>query len=127
MHLAERGGTVRKLRKLLGVEKSSEKRSDVCDNSDGSEIKNNIKNNAKKPKSPNEDGFSSVKPAIVKHEIQGVNKGDNCPECLVGKVYKVEPGSLLRITGQTPFTPEQHILASLRCNTCGAYFSAPLP
>ncbi len=56
-----------------------------------------------------------------------MNKGDTCVECLTGKVYKTEPGSLLRITGQSPFKPEQHVTERLRCNTCGAYFTAPLP
>jgi transposase len=33
----------------------------------------------------------------------------------------------LCITGQSPFKPEQHVMESLRCNTCGAYFTAALP
>ena len=42
-------------------------------------------------------------------------------------MYKTEPGSLLRITGQSPFIPEQHVMERLRCNACGAYATAPLP
>ena len=37
------------------------------------------------------------------------------------------PGSLLRITGQSPLKPEQHIMEKLRCNACGAFYTAPLP
>ena len=34
---------------------------------------------------------------------------------------------MLRITGQSPFVPEQHVMERLRCNACGQYFSADLP
>jgi hypothetical protein len=50
-----------------------------------------------------------------------------CPECEKGKLYKYEPATFLRITGQSPFVPEQHVMERLRCNTCGAYFTADLP
>jgi len=46
---------------------------------------------------------------------------------LIGKVYQTDPGNFLRITGQSQFTPEQHVMEKLRCNTCDAYFTAPLP
>jgi hypothetical protein len=26
-----------------------------------------------------------------------------------------------------PFVPEQHVMERLRCNTCGAYFTAQMP
>ena len=120
--LADHGVTVHKLRKLLGIEKSSEKQSDLT----GTPKKSGKKKNTKSTKNNNED-FTPVKPIVIKHELETLKKGDNCPECLKGKVYKVEPGSLLRITGQSPFTPEQHIMERLRCNTCGAYFTANLP
>ena len=120
--LADNGVTVHKLRKLLGIEKSSEKQSDL----NNAPKKSSKKKNTKSKKNNNED-FTPVKPVVIKHELSELNKGDNCPECLKGKVYKVEPGSLLRITGQSPFTPEQHILERLRCNACGAYFTADLP
>ncbi|UAL42603.1 IS66 family transposase [Shewanella inventionis] len=118
--LADHGITVHKLRKLLGIEKSSEKQSDLC------KAQKKTSKKSKKLKTQDED-FTQVKPVIIKHALNEVNKGDSCPECLKGKVYKVEPGSLLRITGQTPFTPEQHIMERLRCNACGAYFTANLP
>lgn len=97
--LADHGITVHKLRKLLGIEKSSEKQSDLCNAQ-----KKTTSKKSKKPKTQDED-FTQVKPVIIKHALNEINKGDSCPECLKGKVYKVEPGSLLRITGQTPFTP----------------------
>jgi transposase len=119
--LANHDVTVHKLRKLLGIEKSSEKL--------GSVLKQ-ARSSGKKSKNSQHDegeGFTPVKPVVIVHEMTDVTKGDTCTECLTGKVYKTEPGSLLRITGQSPFKPEQHVMERLRCNTCGAYFSAPLP
>jgi transposase len=120
--LANHDVTVHKLRKLLGIEKSSEKRTDVT-----RQPKETTKKKNKKFKGNNDEGFTPVKPTVVVHPLEGVNKGDDCPECLTGKVYKTDPGSFLRITGQSPFTPEQHVMERYRCNTCGAYFTAPLP
>jgi hypothetical protein len=56
-----------------------------------------------------------------------VTKGDLCDDCQSGKVSKTDPGSFLRITGHSPFTPEQHVMERFRCNACGAYTTAPLP
>ena len=119
--LANHDVTVHKLRKLLGIEKSSEKL--------GSVLKQTKKTpRKKKNRHDNDDeAFTPVKPTVIVHPIVGVDKGDTCRECLTGKVYKTEPGSLLRITGQSPFKPEQHVMERLRCNACGAYFTAPLP
>lgn len=113
--------TVHKLRKLLGIEKSSEKLGTVLKQTKSSGKKN------KNRKDEEGEGFTPVKPTVIVHALTEVTKGDTCTECLTGKVYKTEPGSLLRITGQSPFKPEQHVMERLRCNTCGAYFSAPLP
>lgn len=118
--LANHDVTVHKLRKLLGIEKSSEKRADVIKQPNATPKK-------KKTKNHSDEGFTPVKPRVVMHSLQDIKKGDTCPECLTGKVYKTEPGSLLRITGHSPFTPEQHVMERFRCNSCGAYFTAPLP
>ncbi|MGB5444694.1 MAG: transposase [Psychromonas sp.] len=117
--LSSHGVTIHKLRKLLGIEKSSEKHSDLVD-------KPQAKKKSNKAKTEGVD-FAQVKPTVVHHRLEEITKGDNCPECLTGKVYKTDPGSFLRITGQSPFTPEQHVMEKLRCNTCGAYFTASLP
>jgi transposase len=121
-NLAAHGTTIHKLRKLLGIEKSSEKLSDITNDPKASKHKKK-----KKPKDSDGDDFAAVKPQVKHHSLEDLKKGDNCPECLTGKVYKVEPGNFLRITGQSPFEPTQHVLERLRCNTCGAYFTASLP
>ena len=120
--LANHDVTVHKLRKLLGIEKSSEKLGSVLKKAKASSAKKN-----QKPKKNDDEGFTPVKPIVIVHPLTEMSKGDTCAECLTGKVYKTEPGSLLRITGQSPFKPEQHVMERLRCNTCGAYFTAALP
>jgi hypothetical protein len=117
--LSDNKVTLHKLRKLLGIVKSSEKLSGLL----GDGKKNNPRKttNPKKPKKN-----KTPPPPKVFHPLMTVKKGDVCPECLVGKLYKYEPAQLLRITGQTPFTPELHISERLRCNACGQFFTAPL-
>lgn len=106
--------TLTKLKKLVGMVQSSEKLQSSL------EVQRAKKQSAR-PKKP---VVTKVKPVVTHHKLEGLTKGDNCPECETGKLYKYEPASLLRIVGQSPFTPEQHVMERLRCNTCGAYFTA---
>jgi transposase len=54
--------------------------------------------------------------------------GDPCPECKEGKLYKIsEPGVEIRVKGAAPLTATIYELEKLRCNLCGAVFTAPLP
>ena len=121
--LASHDVTIHKLRKLVGIEKSSEALASVRTNKPSGEG-NTRKGN--KSDTQGED-FTPAKPKVSVHQNTEIKKGDNCLECGVGKMYKTEPGSLLRITGQSPFIPEQHVMERLRCNACGAYATAPLP
>ncbi len=80
----------------------------------------------------NRSGFATgetpeVEHEVEKHPLQTQHKGDQCPECEKGKLNKTEPASSLRVTGQAPLKVTRHILEQLRCNTCGAYFTAELP
>lgn len=72
--LAHHDVTVYKLCKLLGIEKSSEKRAAVCKTA-------NATGHPKKPKVGANEGFSLVKPRVVFHAIQALHKCDACPEC----------------------------------------------
>lgn len=121
--LASHDVTVHKLRKLLGIEKSSEGL--------GALLKGK-KPPKKKPKSraqkaSDAEAFTPVKPEVVTHPLDDVSKGDLCGDCQTGKLYKTDPGSFLRITGHSPFPPEQHIMERFRCNACGVYLTATLP
>ena len=117
--LADSDITLHKLRKLAGIVSSSEKFKDIVPGA----AQKPKKTKKPKPKKSKAD----VEPVIhqrCKHSIEGLAKGEKCPECEQGTLYKYEPATFLRITGQTPLTSTQHILERLRCNLCGAYFTA---
>ena len=109
--------TIAKLRKLAGIIRSSEKLSRQLGRGE-----------TKKSRSGrNKKNTPDLRPEVVKHPLTEQSKGDECPECGKGTLHKYEPATLLRIKGHSPFTPEQHIMERLRCNACGAYFTADLP
>jgi transposase len=53
--------------------------------------------------------------------------GDPCPKCDEGTVYGSRPGVLVRLTGQPPIGAKIYYLQKLRCNLCGALFTAQTP
>jgi transposase len=53
--------------------------------------------------------------------------GDPCPKCEGGTVYQSRPGVLVRLTGQPPIGAKIYYLQKLRCNLCGALFTAEAP
>lgn len=116
-NMASKDVTIHKLKKLVGMVKSSEK---LVTQAAGKKASNLNPTPRTKPNT------KKVKPKVLHHCLCAHNKGETCPECRVGKLTKYEPASFLRITGQSPFVPEQHIMERLRCNACGAYFTAPL-
>lgn len=123
--MADSDITLQKLRKLAGIVKSSEKLREVVP---GAGHADPPKRSKKKPGS----GTNTPPPPPAIHErchhrLEGVAKGEQCPECRRGKLYKYAPAVVVRISGQTPLISAQHILERLRCNTCGAYFTAEAP
>lgn len=106
--------TVGKLRKLVGIVQSSERLASSL----GKPKKTRHKSTRKKVKAV------PVQPEVVHHTLQQHRKGDPCPDCESGKLYKFEPATFLRIKGHSPFTPVKHVMERLRCNACGAYFTA---
>jgi transposase len=64
-NLATHGTTIDKLRKLLGIEKSSEKHSDLVD-----KPKVAKKNKSTKPKEKEGDDFTAVKPKVTIHPLE---------------------------------------------------------
>lgn len=121
--LQDKDVTLHKLRKLLGMVKSSEKLRDLVA---GAETK---------PKSPSSSKSSTrkkpptaaLKPRIEHHPLTTLSKGDLCPECNIGKLYKYDPASFMRVEGHSPFTPVLHLSERLRCNACGEFYTAELP
>ena len=60
------------------------------------------------------------------HKLNGLKAGDPCPECPLGKLYPVKPGSYIHFTGSAPLDVTIHETEKLRCNGCGKYFEAQL-
>lgn len=123
--LTDKDITLHKMRKLLGIVKSSEKLRDLATSSEDRESSRSGQSK-KNPRGPRIKAPVKA-PEIIHHKLESIKKGDDCPACEVGKVYKYEPARLLRITGNAPLTPELHLSERLRCNACGAFFTADLP
>lgn len=120
--LADHDVTLHKLRKLAGIVKKSEQLKDIVPKAT-TETEPKRRRRKKPPTSDN----AAVVHERCHHKIEGFEKGQVCPECEKGKLYKYEPAVRLRISGQTPLIRTEHILERLRCNTCGAYFTAEVP
>lgn len=116
--MADQGVTLQQLRKLAGLVQSSEELKHLAQ--DG-EPKKPLRRQKPKP-SPGRGGRSRALSALS----GGLKKGQRCPECGRGTLYQYTPAVVLRISGQAPLKSTQPILERLRCNTCGAYFTAEL-
>jgi len=124
-HLSANDITLHKMRKLLGIVTASESLSTLLGRDNAGTCSTDGKPpQSKKRKAP---PTPRVKSKVVHHTLGNLNKGDPCPACDRGKVFKYEPASLLRVTGQSPYVAVKHVLERLRCNTCGEYFTAALP
>jgi len=79
----------------------------------------------KKSKGHGKNGASSYPGAqTVRIPHPFLKRGDRCPECEKGKVYPVEPGVTIRITGSAPLQATSFESEKLRCNLCGEVFCA---
>jgi hypothetical protein len=56
-----------------------------------------------------------------------LQSGAACPTCLNGTVYELDPGVIVRILARAPLFSRTYALQKLRCNLCGASFTAPSP
>lgn len=119
--LSEKDITLHKLRKLAGLVSRSEKLRDLVPTPAATP---KPRQNTKKPAKP---ALETVIHQRCKHNHSVLHKGQVCPECQRGKLYHYAPQSQIRFTGQSPLQVTQHLLERLRCNTCGAYFTAELP
>ena len=123
--LDEKNITLNKLRKLLGMVKSSEKRNTPQDQSTDTHNKQSRSNNkTKKPRKPKKP-FEPKK--VVHHKLATATKGDRCPQCGTGTLRKYDPKVVLRMSGSSPFTAEKHVVERLKCDLCDAVITADLP
>ena len=98
--------TLHKLRQLAGIVSSSETMGNLLDKKD----KVNKNRGQKRPRPKRATPKTPVKPKVCQHRLDDLSMGELCPECQQGKLYQYEPATLLRITGQSPFVPEQHVM-----------------
>ena len=72
------------------------------------------------------DAYTGAEKIEVRH--QSLQPGDPCPKCETGTVYETHrPGVLVRLVGQAPVGAKVYYLQKLRCNLCGAVFTAEPP
>ena len=72
------------------------------------------------------DAFTGAEKIEVRHE--SLQPGDPCPKCEAGTLYDTRrPGVVVRLVGQAPVAAIVYYLQKLRCNPCGALFTAKLP
>lgn len=107
-NIASKDVTIHKLKKLVGLVKSSEKLGELV-NQGLRTSKGKKPNNSKQGKT-DKPSTNKVKAKVIHHPLDAYSKGDDCPECGIGKLAKYEPASFLRIAGQSPFVPEQHVM-----------------
>ena len=70
--------------------------------------------------------FTGANKVAVTHAT--LHTGDQCPECLRGKVYRQkEPATLVRFVGHAPLEATVFEMERLRCNACGQIFTAAEP
>lgn len=149
--LKSKGASVQELRRLLGY-RTSERLRNVTGQGNGSSNSSSPEPSTAAPAEPETsapdapsvpgseqdrtpkpkghgrlgaDAYAAAEQVEVPHE--GLCQGDPCPLCLKGKVYRLEPRRLVRITGQEPFKAWVYLLAQLRCNLCGEVFAAQPP
>jgi transposase len=137
--LADKSASIAKLRKLL-FGSASEKTTDVLgklglDRSEttaqdaGSSPAKEADTSTQAPKGHGRNGAADYHGAThtcVEHG--SVHAGDRCPKCSKGKIYKLaEPAVIVRVSGGPPLHAHVWDLARLRCNLCGAVFTAEAP
>lgn len=122
VELTNKTVTLHKLKKLLGIITSSEKRPGGQGNNGSSGRKGSKP--GKKPRS--NANKKPVKEVRYKHPT--LYKGAAClNECCKGKVYGYKPLVLLRVTAHAPYEATKHIADRWQCNLCDTVFTAELP
>lgn len=125
INIEEKNLTLTKLRKLLGMMPSSEKREPIIDQ-DNEGRKSTSKSKNTKVKKKRSKSPERVPQTIEHHPLVEHNKGDLCSSCQLGTLYRFEPAEFIRISGHSPLHTTKHVLERLRCNACGQLFTADL-
>ena len=139
--------TIARMRKLLGIVRSSEKLRDLTGvrdaeagddaaNADGHDAdRDAAADNGATPAKPGSNKGTRrprpkpkpAKPEVHHHPMTDLARGDACPACHAGSLHKYAPSEFTRIRGHSPFSAERHVSEQLRCSGCGQIHRAPLP
>ena len=141
--------TIARMRKLLGIVRSSEKLRDLTGvrdaeagddaaNADGRGADGGGDAAADDGAQPAKPGSTKgtrrprpkpkpAKPEVHHHLMTDLARGDACPGCHAGSLHKYAPSEFTRIRGHSPFSAERHVSEQLRCSGCGEIHRAPLP
>lgn len=112
--ISEKDASLLKLKKLLGMVRSTESRKkSTTQRKKGGKGKN--------PKPP------VTKPEVKHHKVDGHQVGDSCPMCLNGVFGKRDPVSQKRVSAEQPYKVTVHVLERLECRRCGHVVTASLP
>lgn len=71
------------------------------------------------------DAYVDAEDVVINHPF--LKPGDPCPESCGGKLYSLEPGIFVRISGQDIAKVTRYHIQKLRCHTCGLVVKASLP
>jgi transposase len=128
--LEDRTTTIDRLRKLV-FGASSEKTRDVLGEDRGQGAPAEA-DGAADPQTPKPGhgrhgaaAYEGARRVVVPHA--SLRSGARCPKCPKGKLYPLEPGVIVRVTGQAPVQASVWELEKLRCNCCGEVFTADAP
>jgi hypothetical protein len=86
---------------------------------------------AAKPKSKGHgrngaESYGSAQKVQITHAQ--LKRGDRCPACTKGKLYKLDtPSVVVRVTGQAPLAATVYEFEQLRCNLCGQVLKPDAP
>lgn len=125
----------RLLRMLFGASTETSKNVLNTDDGDGEQTASSShRGDPSSPEKPKAKGhgrngaadYPGAERVAVPHE--SLKRGDPCPECPKGKVYPLKvPAMVLCIVGTAPVQATVYELEKLRCNLCGAVFTAEAP
>ncbi len=138
----EKAHTIKKLLRMF-FGSQSEKARDILEDDPDNAVEESVSEEEDDPNAPSGSIGAKDKPAKLGHgrlsaadytgaekvcvSCDGLSPGDICPACKKGKVYLKEPGTIVRITSNAPFTGKVYVLEKYRCNACGTTFTAEAP
>ncbi len=117
--------TIHKLRKLVGMVNADERLKQQVAATQDSAAPADRPETTKEPK-PRQPPAKRIPTQVEHHALTEAQKNPLCIECDAGSLSKYAPAEFIRVTGQSPYQVIKHVMERLRCNRCGAYYTAPM-